>query len=115
MTEGKKLLVLGGTYASYDVVKNAREMGVHTIVADYYEHGMAKGIADETVLISTTDIEGLSKFIRAKGIDGVFCGPSEFNIRNMIRLHSTDMMRGRFMRIRLRVRCFRRRPPHPGR
>ncbi len=86
MTEGKKLLVLGGTYASYDVVKNAREMGVHTIVADYYEHGMAKEIADETVLISTTDIEGLSKFIRAKGIDGVFCGPSEFNIRNMIRL-----------------------------
>ena len=86
MSQREKLLVLGGTYASYDVVKTAKEMGVYTIAADYYEHGAAKEIADEAVLISTTDIEGLSRFVKEKGVDGVFCGPSEFNIRNMIRL-----------------------------
>ena len=86
MVKGKKLLVLGGTYASYDVVKTAKKMGVYTIAADYYEHGAAKDIADEAVLISTTDIEGLSRFVKTREIDGVFCGPSELNIRNMIRL-----------------------------
>lgn len=85
-SERKSLLVLGGTYASYDVVKAAKEMGIHTIVADYYEHGVAKDIADESVLISTTDVTSLSSLIAKRKIGGVFCGPSEFNIRNMIRL-----------------------------
>lgn len=86
MINEKKILILGGTYASYDVVKTAKEMGIYTIVADYFEHGLAKDIADESVLISTTDVRGLSSLISTRKIDGVFCGPSEFNIRNMIRL-----------------------------
>ena len=84
--KGKKLLVLGGTYASYNLVQTAKEMGVYTIVADYYESGMAKEIADERYTISTTDIDALCALVQEKKIDGVFCGPSEFNIRNMIRL-----------------------------
>ena len=32
--KGKKLLVLGGTTASLDLVRNAKEMGVYTIVTD---------------------------------------------------------------------------------
>ena len=84
--KGKTLLVLGGTYASYNLVKTAKEMGVYTIVADYYETGMAKEIADEQIVISTTDTEALARFVNERGVDGVFCGPSEFNIRNVIRL-----------------------------
>lgn len=84
--KGKKLLILGGTYASYNLVKTAKEMGIYTIVADYNESGVAKEIADEQVVISTTDYEKLVELIREREIDGVFCGPSEFNIRNMIRL-----------------------------
>lgn len=85
---GKKLLVLGGTSASLNIVNLAKELGAYTIVTDDKEPSerVAKRIADEYAMVSTTDMEGLSKLITDKGIDGVFCGPSEFNIRNMIRL-----------------------------
>lgn len=84
--KGKKLLILGGTYASLNLVKLAKAMGIYTIVADYYESGVAKEAADRQVTISTTDIDALSELVHKEKIDGVFCGPSEFNIRNMIRL-----------------------------
>ena len=84
--KGKKLLVLGGTTASLDLVRNAKEMGVYTVVTDDCPNRVAKDIADEKVLISTTDISALCELIKEKNIDGVFCGPSEFNLRNVIEL-----------------------------
>lgn len=84
--KGKKLLILGGTAATLDVTKNAKALGAYTIVTDYLEGGVAKEIADETASVSTTDMEGLKALIRERGVDGVFCGPSEFNIRNLIKL-----------------------------
>ncbi len=81
---GKRLLVLGGTSASLDIVKNARRMGVYTIATDDQPHGVAKEAADEAAFVSTTDFDGLSALIKEKHIDGVFCGPSEFNIRNLL-------------------------------
>lgn len=82
---GKKLIILGGTSASYDLVRNAKEMGIYTIVTDPNETGVAKEIADETAMVSTADIEGLVALARERGVDGIFCGPSEFNLRNVIR------------------------------
>lgn len=82
----KKLLVLGGTVASLDVVKTARKMGVYTIVTDDRPTGVSKEIADETAMVSTSDMDGLLALIKAKKIDGVFCGPSEFNIANVMRI-----------------------------
>lgn len=86
--EKKKLLVLGGTFASLDVVKTAKKLGSYVIIADAapQNEGSAKPFADECVRISTADISALSAYVRENGIDGVFCGPSEFNIKNMIRL-----------------------------
>ncbi len=84
--KGKKLLVLGGGTATLDLVKNAKEMGVYTIVTDYLPNGVAKDIADEQVMVSTVDMTELKKLIKEKKIDGVFCGPSEFNLRNLITL-----------------------------
>ncbi|MBQ7038211.1 MAG: ATP-grasp domain-containing protein [Clostridia bacterium] len=81
---GKRLLVLGGTSASLDIVKNARQMGVYTIATDDQPYGVAKEAADEAAFVSTTDFDGLSALIKEKHIDGVFCGPSEFNIRNLL-------------------------------
>lgn len=85
-TNGKRLLILGGTSASLDLVKNARKMGIHTIVTDPNQTGVAKEIADETALVSTADIDGLVELCRRRKVDGAFCGPSEFNLRNVIRL-----------------------------
>ena len=85
---GKKLLILGGTSASLNLVKLAKSMGVYTVVVDEADVSkrVAKQEADAHFEVSTTDIEGLKKLVEAEHIDGVFCGPSEFNIRNMIRL-----------------------------
>ena len=93
--KGKKLLVLGGTAASLDVVKQARLLGVYTIVTDDQptEKRVSKQIADETAMVSTTDIEGLTALVRERRIDGVFCGPSEFNIQNMIKLCEAASLR----------------------
>lgn len=86
--KGKKLLVLGGTSASLDLVKLAQSLGVYVIVTDEapVEERVSKQIADEVAMISTNDLEELSKFIMVKKIDGVFCGPSEFNLKNVIEL-----------------------------
>ena len=62
--KGKRLLVLGGTSASLDIVKNAKEMGVYTIVTDDQTSGVAKAIADETAMVSTTDMEGLCRLVK---------------------------------------------------
>jgi biotin carboxylase len=82
----KTLLVLGGTAASLDIVKVAREIGVYTIVTDDRQDGAAKPYADEVVQISTTDHYGLVDFIRERGINGVFSGPSEFNLKNCMQV-----------------------------
>ncbi|MBQ9162119.1 MAG: ATP-grasp domain-containing protein [Clostridia bacterium] len=84
--QGKRLLILGGTSASYDLVCNAKKMGIYTIVTDMDATGVAKEIADDTAQVSTTDLDGLAALIKEKNVDGVFCGPSEFNLRNVIRL-----------------------------
>ena len=85
---GKKLLILGGTSASLDLVKLAQSLGIYVIVTDdtSTSERVAKQIADETAMVSTDDISGLMGLIHQKKIDGVFCGPSEFNLKNLIYL-----------------------------
>jgi biotin carboxylase len=82
----KKLLVLGGTASSVDIVKVARDMGVYVIVTDDRQEGVAKSIADEVCQISTTDHDGIVQLIKKKRINGVFCGPSEFNLQNCMQI-----------------------------
>ena len=81
---GKRLLILGATKAAYDIVLIAHKMGIVTIVTDDDPNHPARAIADEDYLVSTTDIDGLAGLIKEKCIDGIFCGPSEFNIRNLL-------------------------------
>lgn len=78
---GKKLLVLGGTVSTYDVVRHAKKLGAYVIVTDYLTDGISKSIADESAMISTSDLDALEKFAKEKKIDGVFTGPSEVNIK----------------------------------
>ena len=78
----KKLLVLGTSVGSTDIVKYAQSEGAYVIVTDYLpvEKSAAKQIADETAMISTTDVKKLCEFAKEKNIDGVFCGVSETNL-----------------------------------
>lgn len=71
---GKRLLILGGQLKMCDIVKKARELGVYTIVTDWYEDSPAKQLADEAYMISTSDVDAVVDLIKKKHIDGVFTG-----------------------------------------
>lgn len=84
--KGKKLLVLGGTSSTLELVKEAQKLGVHVTVVDDSETGVSKEIANESYIVSTTDMDNLKKIIEEKEIDGVFTGPSEFNLKNTMKI-----------------------------
>ena len=72
---GKKLLVLAGAGVHEKVVRQAKAMGIYTIVTDYLTDSPAKRIADETWMNSITDVDGIVAKCQKIGIDGVvgFC------------------------------------------
>ena len=82
----KKLLVLGGTLSTLDVVKTAKKMGIHVTITDNLNDGVAKKYADTVIKYSTNDYIGIQDYIKKNHIDGVFTGASEFNINNMIKI-----------------------------
>ena len=78
----KKLLMLGTSKASCEMIEYAKSQGVYTIVTDYLapEKSKAKLIADEYWMISTGDFDALEKKCREEHIDGVCSGISTFCI-----------------------------------
>lgn len=72
--KGKKLLLLGGPSLMVDVIKKARELGVYTIVTDWYdpEVSVAKKEADEYKMMSSSDVDALVQFVKDEHIDGVY-------------------------------------------
>lgn len=86
---GKKLLILGGSADEIDLVKRAQQLGVYTVVADYYTDtrvSPAKLVADEVWNVSWSDIDLLAQMCREHGIDGVTAGYSEIRVDMLIRL-----------------------------
>ena len=57
-----------------DIVRKAREMGVYTVVTDWYENSPAKQLADKAYMVSTSDVDAVVHLIREERIDGVFTG-----------------------------------------
>ena len=78
----KKLLMMGSSFGSKEIIRKAKERGWYTIVTDNLppERSPAKQSSDDTWMISTTDIEALEKKCREEGIGAVFAGVSEFNL-----------------------------------
>lgn len=73
---GKRLLILGGSRISCEIVKHARRMGITTGVTDWYplEKSPAKQLADEAYFVSTTDYDAMTALILEQKFDGVFTG-----------------------------------------
>lgn len=74
--EGKKLLVMDRTALAACAVKRAKELGVKTIVANFYptEDSPSKQVADEAVDIDISNIEAMLTLIKKYEIDGIFVG-----------------------------------------
>ena len=78
----KKLLMLGTSKGSKEIVLEAKKRGYYTIVTDYQkpDESRAKLISDEYWMISTGDIDILERKCRDENIDGIISGISTFNI-----------------------------------
>lgn len=84
----EKLLMLGTSLASEEMIKYAKSQGVYTIVTDPRtpELSTAKLISDEYWMINTGDLDTLEKKCREEGITAVICGVSEFNLEMTMEL-----------------------------
>ncbi len=74
--KGKKLLFLDGSSLAACAVIRAKEMGIKTVVANYYptEKSPAKLIADEQWMVDFSQIDEMVKLIKDNHIDGIFVG-----------------------------------------
>ena len=72
----KRLLILGGTQISCEIVRIARQLGCFIGVADYNSvaDSPAKQIADAVYDVSVMDIDAVVKLIKDEHIDGVTVG-----------------------------------------
>ena len=84
----KKLLMMGTTPTSIELINMAKAQGIYTITTDYLEpeQSPAKLISDEYWMISTADLDALEKKCREEGVSAVLAGISEFNIERMAEL-----------------------------
>lgn len=74
--QGKKILILGGNALSVDIVKQAKMLGVYTIVTDWnsIDVSIAKQYADEHWEISLMDYDTLTNKIKEEHINGIITG-----------------------------------------
>ncbi len=80
---GKRLLISGGPALACDIVKKAKEMGIHTIVTDWYPDSPAKKIADESYMVSTADINAMVELAKKCKIDGIITSFIDSNLQNV--------------------------------
>lgn len=89
---GKRLLVLGAGPNEISLVKRAQDLGCYVVVTDNNTDrrlSPCKNIANEAWDISWSDIPLLAEECKARGIDGVTAGYSEFRVENVIKLCET--------------------------
>ena len=84
----RKLLILGSSLGSVDIVRKAHAMGCHVIVTDYVpvELSQAKREADEYWAVSTADLDELEVRCHREGVNAVYSGVSEFNLDRVLDL-----------------------------
>ena len=73
---GKRLLILGGSRISCEIISRARKMGIRVGVTDWYplEKSPAKQMADEAYYESTANIPGIVELVKKQKFDGIITG-----------------------------------------
>ena len=69
-----RILLLGGTKDSCEIVNEAHRMGIFVCVADYLTNSPAKKIADKSFLVDATDIDAITKLCMKENVDGLITG-----------------------------------------
>jgi biotin carboxylase len=71
---GKKLLILGGTRLSCEIIEQAKKKGVYVIATDYLEKYPGKKIADKSFMVSTMDTDAIVNLIKEEEVNGILTG-----------------------------------------
>jgi len=72
MINNKKALLIMGAFAQVcDIVEDAKNKGIHVIVTDYLKDSPAKKIADESYMVSITDVDAIVQLCKDRNVDGV--------------------------------------------
>jgi carbamoylphosphate synthase large subunit len=79
---GKRLLLLGDSVSTHDMIQYAQNHDVYVIITDNQppEISLSKKLANEYWDVSTDDIDRLEQLVKQNNIDGIFSGVSEFNL-----------------------------------
>ena len=82
----KKILLLGTSFSSMEIVQKAKQRGLYTIVTDTtpYAESPVKQAADEYWMISTAQKDRLIEKCRKESIGAIFAGISEFNLDRVL-------------------------------
>ena len=86
MNTKKKLLILGGTSISRQIVYAAREIGLDVYVTDYLEDSPCKSIADKSFMVSCTDVDAVCQLIKDEGIDGIIMGYADVLLSSYVKI-----------------------------
>lgn len=80
---GKTLLFFDGSGLACNAVKRAQELGIRTIVANYYDAQIspAKKIADESWNVDFSDIDLMVELIQSNHVDGIFVGWTDSHLQ----------------------------------
>lgn len=78
-----KLLIIGASYLQLPAILKAREMGFHTVVADYNPKAMGIGYADEFYNVSTIDEEGITRLAEQIRPDGIMTLATDLPMRSL--------------------------------
>lgn len=86
----KKMLMLGTSYGSVEIIRYAKTKGAYVIVTDYLEpaKSIAKLEADEYWMINTSEVDLLEEKCKKEQVNAVICGISEFNLEVCMKLCS---------------------------
>ena len=81
---GKKLLFLDGSGLACNAVKRAQELGIWTIVANYYDEHVspAKAIADESWNVDFSNIDLMVELIQKNHVNGIFVGWTDSHLQH---------------------------------
>ena len=79
-------MFLGGSGLDACAVKRAKELGLTTIVANWYDvdRAPAKAIADEAWKVDFSDTENMVKLIKENHVDGIFVGWTDSHLQHYV-------------------------------
>ena len=76
----KTILILGAIESFCDLILDIKDMGMQTVVCDYYPDAPGKQLGDFSYDLSTTDVDAMIKVATKHNVDGAICAFSDRNI-----------------------------------